>query len=973
VVGVLLKAGVAMSWDGAGVFRSWYGRLIAALILVGALICLMDLLAVAVRGVVNNSDRTWPWGQQEGSASSQPATAAASGLQLASVHLVVTVSGDDLAAQYTVTSSSGLALAAQAQAAQRAGNSDAMVSNLFGLVSVAQFKDGFTPNHYVWTTLGFMPPQLQVTGAKTTVTITSDPFRLLLGQQYIQVDPPNETGTGPQGDMDLTYPSGLQVLDPAGASLMSTAGDSTDLQRSGPKVTATLREPGANWTTGLRSLGGTGLPVIGTPLQRLASMVVVLALLWSLSRVGQKLPLLRRDVQDVVLAGWNAVRAIVGAYVALLVLGLGYQLMFEILPRGTGPLLAGPAGLVLAGAVVLWPVVCWRVTPAGSRRAGATRGTPWDWALELAAMAMIGVVYLAIMAGWSSAHQVTWWQAAPATAGIVVLVYLLGTLLLRPSALRPLARLAVLAGLLVVALASTVAWPVLVYTGFFKGNVLYVNLIGKWVYFAAALVTIAGLCVMIARVVRVLAASHLRYLTAGPGGNRQVDADPAAAEKARRRWRWTWGAGGGAVVAVTLAATVPYLVTASQIRYAHAEGLVPAGLTSNSGLYRALPQLLNWLLLALVIGVLLSAARAARAAAAWRIAPERARARQNAANRIVAYRVAARQLAIPVMMLIFFSAYTYYYSPWAVTTYTWLYLPVTPLLGLMILAWVLPARQATASRTGSPVEAIRLTLRAWRNAEFADSQRQQLLGNADDLRKSLLETGAQAEPQADGRRTYETLAHAQNVLSEERDDSRRSAREHLRAPDPAAARRGAVAGALLGLVPAVVLFLVTRPVPDWSGYPVLDFLGFTGWILFIWPALGWAMGYFLPFIRGRNGINKALCLYVTVGASLPMNLLWLDGHEWKITAIYYLELFAFLVIIGVTIGDLLALFSAGMSPLAWIQVHNWRFLVTWSTAVLAAIGTVAVTFLSTAATDLGQQATTAVIGQTAPGSSSVHG
>jgi hypothetical protein len=133
------------------------------------------------------------------------------------------------------------------------------------------------------------------------------------------------------------------------------------------------------------------------------------------------------------------------------------------------------------------------------------------------------------------------------------------------------------------------------------------------------------------------------------------------------------------------------------------------------------------------------------------------------------------------------------------------------------------------------------------------------------------------------------------------------------------------------------------------------------------------MGYFLPFISGRNGINKALWVYLTLVASLPMNLLWLDGHEWKITAIYYLELFAFLVIIGVIIGDLLALSTAGMSPLSWVQVHNWRFLVSWSTAVLAAIGTVAVTFLSTAATDLGQQATTAVIGQSAPGSASVHG
>ena len=988
-----------MSWGGAGAFkrwldkigqvrRFWYGRLIAALILVSALICLMDVLAVAVRGVVQNSDQSWPWGVHEGSSSNQPA-AAPSGLRLASVHLLITVSGDDLNFRYTATSTSGQALTAQAQESQRAGNSDAMVRALFGTVSVAQFRDGFRTNQYEWTDPSFMAPQLQVTGGKTTVTITSNPFRLLLGQQYIEVHPPTGTVDGPQGDLEFTYPSGLQVLDVAGASLTSTAGSSIDLQRSGKAVTAMLRETGANWTTGLRSAGGIGLPVIGAPLQRLARSVVYIVLLWSLSKVCRRLSMLRRDVQSVVLVSRNAVSAVVGALIALSVLGFSYELMFEFLPR-PGALLAGPTGLAIAGAVVLWPVVCWRVVPVGKRGTGGaggtgrTRGTGRRTWRVLAAMTLIAVAYVIIMAIWSRAHQVRWWQAGLAIPGIVVLVYLLGTLLLRPSALRPPARLAVLASLLVVVLASTVTWPVLVYTGFFEYNakgkgkfVLDVNLIGKWIYFAAALVTIVGLCVMTARVVRVLSASHLRFATSRPGGNRPTGRVSGSTEKTRRMWRWIWRAAGGAAIAVTLAATVPSLVGQSQVRYAHSEGLVPAALVSYSGLYRALPQLLNWLLLALAIGVLLSASRAARAAEAWRIAPNRAQARRVAADRIAAYRVAARQLAIAVMMLVLFSAYSYYYSPWAVTDYTWLYLPVTPLLGLMILAWILPAKQATANRTLPPGQAIRLTLRAWRNAEFADSQRQNLTSNSDDLRKDLLE----AKPEPAGRRTFFTLAIAQNRLSELRDTWQRTAREHLREafdhqgepPDPATGRRGALAGALLGLVPAVVLFLVTRPVPAWSGYPVLDFLGLTGWVLFTWPALGWAMGYFLPFIRGRNGINKALCVYVTVSASLPMNLLWLDGHEWKITAIYYLELFAFLVIIGVIIGDLVALTSAGMSPLAWVRVHNWRFLVTWSTAVLAAIGTAAVTFLSTAATDLGQQTAAAVTGQSAPGSTPVQG
>ncbi len=751
------------------VSRSWYGRLIAALILVGALICVMDVLAVAVRGVVNNRAQAWSWGQQEGSGDGQPA-ATPSGLQLASVQLLINVSGDDLTARYTVTSSSGQALAAQAEQAQRAGNSDALVSDLFGGISLAQFRDGFSANQYGWTSLGFMPPQLQVTGDKTTVTVDSNQLRLLLSQQYLEVHPPATKNTDPPGDVEFTYPSGLQVLNVNGASLTSTAGGTTDVQRGAAAVTATLREAGANWTTGLRSVGGIGLPVIGTPLQRLASLVVYLALLWGLSRIGRNLALLRRDVQSVVLAGMNAVRAIVGAFIALAALGFSYQLMFVFLPKGTGPLLAGPAGLALAGAVVLWPVACWRVVPAAGRRPYGRARMGRHWGRELLALSLLGVVYVGFTAAWSGTHPVTWWQVGPAVAGIVVLVYLLGRLLLGPSALGPSARLAILAALLVAVLAATVVWPVLVYTGFFQGDVLDVNVIGKWVYLAVALITIVGLCVMIARVVGVLSASHRRCLASRPDGSLPVAGIAEATQALCRRWRWTWRAVGSAVVALTLAATVPSLVNESQVGSARAEGLVPAGLLSYSGLYRALPQLLSWLLLALAIAVLLSAARAARAAAAWQVTPGRAKAQENAAVRIVAYRVAARQLALPVMMLILFSAYAYYYSPWAVTNYTWLYLPVTPLLGLGILAWVLPAKQATAQRTRSPSQAIALTLQAWRTAEFANSQRQQLLSNADDLRKGLLEAG----PQDDGDRTFDTLADAQNKLSEVRDGEQRS-------------------------------------------------------------------------------------------------------------------------------------------------------------------------------------------------------
>jgi hypothetical protein len=550
-------------------------------------------------------------------------------------------------------------------------------------------------------------------------------------------------------------------------------------------------------------------------------------------------------------------------------------------------------------------VLCWRVAPPSDQAAGESEAadeteTAGDdqaagenqaagrrsW-LDQVPLWLVAIGYVVLLNLWPGVHHylVTWWQVALAVPGTVVLVYLLGTVLLGRSDLGPRARSGVLTGLLAVVLGSTLAWPVLVYTGFYEaGRVLHVNLIGKWIYLAAALVVIIGLCVMCARVIHVLAVSHLGHV--GPGGARWHGGAPRSAEARRRTRRWIWRLGGAAVLAILLAAAVPSLIRESQIRDAHAEGLLPATLTSYTAaanLLRALPQLLNWLFLALAIAVLLSLYRAARAADAVPPEPGQPAADESEAGYLTAYRVAARQLAIPVFMLILFSAYTYYYHPWVVSDYTWLYLPVTPLLGLLVLTWALPARQATADLTLRPGRAIRLTLRAWRNAEFADSQRQQLMSNADDVRKDVLGE----EPQATGEQAFFKLARAQNRLAERRDNWQRTARGHLREafdhrgelPDPASGRRGAIAGALLGLAPAVMLFLKTRPAPAWSGYPVLDFLGFTAWLVLIWPVLGWAMGYFLPFIRGRNGTTKALCVYIAVGASLPMNLLWLDGSE----------------------------------------------------------------------------------------------
>jgi hypothetical protein len=70
-----------------------------------------------------------------------------------------------------------------------------------------------------------------------------------------------------------------------------------------------------------------------------------------------------------------------------------------------------------------------------------------------------------------------------------------------------------------------------------------------------------------------------------------------------------------------------------------------------------------------------------------------------------------------------------------------------------------------------------------------------------------------------------------------------------------------------------------------------------------------------------------------------------------------LELLVFLMLVTVIVCDLRTLSRAGLSLTDWPRVHNWRFVATWSAALVAAVGTIAITFATTTVTDLSQQLT----------------
>jgi hypothetical protein len=81
-----------------------YIRLASVPILIGALVCLMDLLAVTTHEAVGEKAMTWLWGAQE-PPSGNGAGATLSSLQPTSLDLLIKISGDELTAQYKVIAS----------------------------------------------------------------------------------------------------------------------------------------------------------------------------------------------------------------------------------------------------------------------------------------------------------------------------------------------------------------------------------------------------------------------------------------------------------------------------------------------------------------------------------------------------------------------------------------------------------------------------------------------------------------------------------------------------------------------------------------------------------------------------------------------------------------------------------------------------------------------------------------------------
>lgn len=163
---------------------------------------------------------------------------------------------------------------------------------------------------------------------------------------------------------------------------------------------------------------------------------------------------------------------------------------------------------------------------------------------------------------------------------------------------------------------------------------------------------------------------------------------------------------------------------------------------------------------------------------------------------------------------------------------------------------------------------------SWRHADLLTGQQQELAASSTEALRDSMLSGDTDE----FRRRMTRLTQAQDDLTTQSYTCRRDARaaktgafsHRGAAPDRSTAITGTLTGAAAGLIAVTVIMLTTQPADAGGSYPVLSFFGSTAWTLLTWAGLGWLIGYFLPLIRGANGAEKALWIFiVSVGASLP--------------------------------------------------------------------------------------------------------
>lgn len=320
------------------------------------------------------------------------------------------------------------------------------------------------------------------------------------------------------------------------------------------------------------------------------------------------------------------------------------------------------------------------------------------------------------------------------------------------------------------------------------------------------------------------------------------------------------------------------------------------------------------------------------------------------------------QLSAPIRLAAILVISSVLFSP----TSQWLYIPVRFLVGWLLLnssirlsgywdkpkpveAWDKPQSLYEMALSNRPVWLEKIaTIRAADSA--LRDYRKELVGQLTKGELTTSQFGHLYQARQSELDTYQRETRVQSYLLKDV--------ALVFGPYPTAwqnAWHGAKFGLLLGL-PWIVLFL-----KDFLGasvyppyHPLLNYAQTILIVTLRWVLVGFALGYFYPYLRGKNGLQKGFGLFlVVVLPSLPLAAIYNENAaDWQALLLWALEMFTHCMLLGLIAFDYWTLRQEKRDWQALFDVHGFTYLGVSVSTILAAIATAIVTLLTTQTTSL---------------------
>ena len=293
-----------------------------------------------------------------------------------------------------------------------------------------------------------------------------------------------------------------------------------------------------------------------------------------------------------------------------------------------------------------------------------------------------------------------------------------------------------------------------------------------------------------------------------------------------------------------------------------------------------------------------------------------------------------------------------FYSP----TARWNYLPVSFIAGFFLLKyWLLPRKQFDRSMF-SEIKSNRKRL-IERVIAFNDAERA-----LKTLKKELLSKLGKGDlaPQD----YAEKLSAQSDVVEARREELRvrnRFAKDYVLAlgTGNSAWENGCrtVYYSLLFSIPWSVLYwrdLVRAPVNS-DTYLLLTVLSNLIFFFLVWTSYGFIFGYFYPHIRGKNGIQKALVMFVTI---VVPELVWtalarpVNTDTWASFGFWTLQIFVHTMLLGMIAGDHAIMRFYGFKWSHLLDFYRMSSLSAWASSIVLAIAAASGTLVVNEATQI---------------------